>query len=272
MLPGAYQMSGSPLTRIGLTLAAAGGTLLLWLSASAQVGESVYRVPRTADGKPDLQGIWQVLNTAAWDIEDHGADLGIPAGQGVVEGGILPYHPTALAKRNANKAKRAALDPEAKCYLPGVPRLAYMPFPFRIVQVPGHVIFAYEYRTATRTVGTENKPHPQTPAFWLGDSRGRWEGDTLVIDVTSFTDQTWFDRAGNFHSDALHVVERYTRTGPDHLTYEVTVEDPQVFTRPWKMSMPIYRRQEKNLVILAYECQSYGFDKDPLYFSRPGEQ
>ncbi|MBI3050138.1 MAG: hypothetical protein HYY76_17705 [Acidobacteria bacterium] len=229
-------------------------------------------MPRTSEGRPDLQGIWQVLNTAAWNIEDHSADLGIPAGQGVVEGGVLPYHPAALVRRNENFAKRASLDPEAKCYLPGLPRVTYLPFPFQIVQVPGYVIFAYEYRNATRIISTDNGRHPTTPPFWMGDSRGRWEGDTLVIDVASFTDQTWFDRAGNFHSDALHIIERYTRTGPDHLAYEVTVDDPKVFTRPWKMSMPIYRRQEKNVVLLEYQCHSYAFDKDPRYFSKLDER
>jgi hypothetical protein len=237
-------------------------------AARGQGSASTYQVSRTPEGRPELQGIWQVLNTAAWNIEDHSADLGVPAGQSVVEGGVLPYQPWALARRNENFAKRASLDPEAKCYLPGLPRMTYMPFPFQIVQVPGHVIFAYEYRNATRIIRTDGVSHPSTPPFWMGDSRARWEGDTLVVDVVSFTDQTWFDRAGNFHSDALHVVERYTRTGPDHITYEVTVADPKVFTRPWTMRMPLYRRQEQSLVLLEYQCHSYALDKDPRYFSK----
>jgi hypothetical protein len=254
---------------LGVLLAIAVAVCTLVPSAvRGQGGSSAYQAPRTKEGRPDLQGIWQAVNTAAWNIEDHSPDLGIPGGQGVVEGGILPYQPGALARRNENFAKRASLDPEAKCYLPGLPRMTYMPFPFQIVQVPGNVIIAYEYRNATRIIRTDNAPHPSTPPFWMGDSRGRWDGDTLVVDVRSFTDQTWFDRAGNFHSDALHIEERYTRTGPDHITYEVTVEDPKVFTRPWKMRMPVYRRQEQNLVLLEYQCHSYAFDKDPRYFSK----
>jgi len=227
---------------------------------------ATYRAPRTSDGKPDLQGVWQVLNTAAWDIQDHGAQLGIPAGRGVVDGNELPYQPAALAKKKENFAKRATLDPETKCFLAGVPRSTYMPFPFQIIQYEGFVVIAYEYVHATRLIRTDGSPHADAPDFWNGDSRGHWEGDTLVVDVTHFNDETWFDRAGNFHSDALHVVERYTRTGPDHLSYEATIEDPKVFTRPWKMSMPIYRRQEKDISLLEYECYSYAYDEDVQYF------
>ena len=100
--------------------------------------------------------------------------------------------------------------------------------------------------------------HPKGPLeFWMGDSRGRWEGDTLVVDVVHFNDQTWFDRAGNFHSDALHVVERYTPIDATHIDYEVTIDDPKVFTRPWKMSMPLYRRVERDAQVLEYACEAY---------------
>ena len=215
------------------------------------------RFPRTAAGNPDLSGIWQVLNTAAWDLEDHSAQLGVPAGQRVVDGEI-PYQTWAVATKRQNWENRVTADPETKCYLPGVPRITYMPFPFEIVQTPGHVLMKYEYAHAVRTVYTNGTRHPEGDlAFWLGDSRGRWEGDTLVVDVTNFTDQTWFDRAGNFHSEALHVIERYTPVTANHISYEVTIEDPKVFTRPWKMTMPLYRRLDKGVRVLEYDCHVY---------------
>jgi hypothetical protein len=222
--------------------------------------------PRTADGKPDLNGIWQVLNTANWDIQEHAARLGlvvalgavgaIPAGLGVVEGKEIPYLPAAETKKKENFENRLTADPEIKCYLPGVPRATYMPYPFQIVQTPNYILMAYEYAGATRTIHMDKTP-PSPVESWMGHSVGRWEGDTLVVDVTGMNDQTWFDRAGNFHSDALHVVERYTPLSPDALTYEVIIEDPKVFSRPWKMSMPIYRRLDKNAQVLEFKCVEF---------------
>jgi hypothetical protein len=212
---------------------------------------------RTADGKPDLSGIWQVMNTANWNIQDHNAEKGVPAGQGVVEGNEIPYMAAAAAKRKSNYENRATADPETKCYLPGVPRATYLPFPFQIVQTAGQVTVLYEYAHTVRNIfiGT---PHIEGQLFWwMGDSRGRWEGDTLVVDVTDFNDETWFDRAGNFHSDALHVVERYSLVDADHINYEATIEDPKTFTRPWKMSMILNRHKEKNFRLLEYECFSF---------------
>jgi hypothetical protein len=226
-------------------------------SAQARAGDArAYSPARTPEGKPDLQGIWQALNTAAFDIQDHGARLGVPAGQGVVEGNDIPYQSWAAAKRKENFEKRLSADPVAKCYLPGVPRITYMPHPFQIFQTGSVVAIIYEYDHAVRTIYMDRAHLPGHIDFWLGVSRGRWEGDTLVVDAVDFNDQTWFDGAGNFHSDALHVVERYTRTGPDHIAYEVTIEDPKVFTRPWKMNMTLYRRQEKNVQLLDYECNA----------------
>jgi len=216
-------------------------------------------LPRSADGRPDLSGVWQVLNTAAWDIQNHVAETGVPAGLGVVDGDAIPYQPWALQKKAENARTRATADPESKCYLPGVPRITYMPYPFEIVQTPTTTALMYEYVHALRTVFTDGSAHPPGHIdWWMGDSRGQWDGDTLVVDVVDFNDETWFDRAGNFHSDELHVVERYTMTDPDHIDYEVTIEDPKVFTRPWKMRMPLYRRMEKNIQVLEYEC--YAFD------------
>ena len=236
--------------------ALAGSVIAVAVLSAAPIpaAAQVFTPPRTPDGKPNLQGVWQALNTAAWDIQDHQAQLAVPAGQGVVEGNEIPYQPAASAKKRENFANRLTADPETKGFLPGVPRIMYMPFPFQIFQTPNYVTIAYEYAHAIRVIYTNGTKHPAGPINWyLGDSRGRWEGDTLVVDVVHFTDETWFDRAGNFHSDGLHLVERYTLIGPDHINYEVTIEDPQVFTRPWKMSFPLYRRKEPNVRLLEYE-------------------
>jgi hypothetical protein len=228
--------------------------LFLIALSSPAAAQQTYRAPRTADGHPDIQGIWQALNTAVWNIEPHAAELGVPAGLGIVEGGEIPYLPAALRLREENFRKRLTDDPEAKCYMVGVPRITYMPYPFQIVQGPDQVTMLYEYVHSVRPIRL-NSPHPKGPIqWWMGDSRGRWDGETLVVDVVHFTDQTWLDRSGNFHSSALHVVERYTRTSPETMGYEATLEDSKVFSRPWKVSFPLYRRQEPNVRLLEYEC------------------
>jgi hypothetical protein len=241
--------------RHGLTSALIATLLsLAAIEGAAQAPTAPRNAPRTGGATPNIQGIWQVLNTAAWDVQDHGARLGVPAGQGIVDGNEIPYLPAALEKKRANFANRAAADPETKGYLPGVPRIMYMPFPFQIFQTPEQVVMVFEYDRGVRTIYTNATPHPRGPLnWWMGESRGRWEGNTLVVDVVYFTDQTWFDRAGNFHSDALHLVERYTPAGPDHLNYEVTVEDPNVFSRPWTMRTVFYRRKEPNVRVLEYD-------------------
>jgi len=217
-------------------------------------------LPRTADGKPDLSGIWQAVNTANWNVLSHQAEKDVPAGLGVVEGDEIPYQPWAAARQKENFANRATADPESKCYLPGVPRITYMPYPFQIFQTPGHIAITYEYVHAVRRIFM-NTPHPDGELEWfMGDSRGHWEGDTLVVDVKDLTGQTWLDRSGNFHSEALHVIERYTPLGANNINYEVTIEDPKVFTRPWKMSMPLYRRLDKGMRILENECYAFGFE------------
>jgi hypothetical protein len=214
---------------------------------------------RTADGKPDFNGVWQALNTAAWDIQDHTGQLDVPPGQSVVEGNEIPYQPWAVKKKAENFASRKSADQtSANCFLPGVPRATYMPYPFEIVQTPKLVAITYEFAHALRGIPLDGSSHPDgLPDAWMGDSRGHWEGDTLVVDVRNLDERTWFDRAGNFHSDALHVVERYSADGPDHIRYEATIEDPKVFTRPWKMSMPLYRLVDKNARLLEYECVFY---------------
>jgi hypothetical protein len=262
---------------------------VLWLAAPPTEGQAppaapasafpAFKTARMPDGKANLNGIWQAFSTANWDLEDHEAQPGPypelmgaygagPAGQSVVEGGAIPYQPWALAKKKENAQKRMRVDvssdetwhdtgdPELKCYLPGVPRATYMPYPFQIVQGSGpdaQILMAYEFTSATRIVRM-NWQQPAPADSWMGWSRGRWEGDTLVIDVTGNRAETWFDRAGNFHSDALHVVERYTPVSPYHLQYEATIEDPKVFTRPWKIRLPLYRRMEPNVQLLEFKC------------------
>ena len=237
-----------------MKVASAALLILLASSGWAQPGPAL---PRAPDGRPDLSGVWQALTTANDDIQDHSARLGVPAGQGIVEGNEVPYQPWARAKKDENFRNRATLDHEAKCFLLGVPRTMYAPFPFQIVQSPAYIAVFSEYQHTTRSIFM-NSEHPEGPIEWfMGDSRGHWEGDTLVVDVRHFTDQTWFDRAGNFHGADLHVVERYTLATPDHIQYEATIEDPNVFTRPWKVAFTLYRRKEPNVRLLEYECYAY---------------
>jgi hypothetical protein len=242
------------------------------LSSLVLAQNTAYRAPRAADGHPDLNGIWEALNTANWDLQDHPAGAGpmwetgaigaIPAGQSVVEGRDIPYKPAALAKRKENFARRRTADPEAKCYMPGIPRANYMPYPFQIVQSPVGILFVYEYATANRFINM-GKPVEAGSDTWMGANNGHWEGETLVIDVSGLNGLAWFDRAGDFASDKLHVVERFTRSSPYHLSYEATIEDPDTFTRPWKISMPIYKRMEKNAQILEFKCVE--FSEELLY-------
>jgi hypothetical protein len=231
----------------------------LWLFATQAFAQGG-AVPRMPDGKPDFSGIWQALNAASFNIQDHSPEKGIPGGQGVVEGNEIPYLPAALAKKNENFKNRATADPVAKCYLPGPPRIMYMPFPFQIVQTPTYIGMVFEFVHAVRHIYM-NAPHIPGPIeWWMGHSVAKWDGDTLVVDVVHFNAETWFDSAGNHHSEALHLVERYSLISPDHINYEVTVEDPRVFTRPWKMTMLLYRRKEAGSQILDFECYTFGED------------
>jgi hypothetical protein len=235
-----------------------------WLALLAPAARA--EADRAADGHADLSGIWQALNTANWDLEDHSAQAGPmwqtgaigaePAGQGVVEGGAIPYLPAALEQKKSNFANRRTGDPEAKCYMPGIPRANYMPYPFQIVQSPRGILFVYEFATANRLVNM-GKPAQPAADSWMGTNNGHWEADTLVIDVSGFNGLAWFDRAGDFASDKLHVVERFTRIDRDHLQYEATIEDPSVFSRPWKIGMPLYRRVEKNAQLLEFKCVEF---------------
>ena len=223
--------------------------------------------PRAWDDNPDLNGVWQAIGTAHWDIQDHPASAGpaefgaigaIPPGLGVVEGNEIPYQPWALEQKQKNFENRYTDDPEIKCYMPGVPRATYLPYPFQIIQGDTKIMIVYGFAEASRTIHMD-KANPEAAPIdtWMGRSHGRWDGDTLVVDAAGFNGQAWFDRAGNFASDALHVVERYTPLGPNALMYEATIEDPNVFTRPWTMRMPLYRRLEEHARVLEFKCVEF---------------
>ena len=243
------------------------------------------RRPARIGDVPNFSGIWQANNEAHWDLQAHearagavmqqgvypfeyarvpaapvvalGAAGGVPGSLGVVQGdGEIPYKPEALAIKKENAANWIDRDPELKCFLPGIPRAMYMPYPFEITQSTNKVHMAYAFASTARTVHLDKVDEPPAEG-WMGHSIGHWEGDTLVVDVTNFNDKTWFDRAGNFHSDALHVVERFTLLTPDVIRYEVTIEDPNVFTRPWRIAMPLYRRMEPNMQLLEYRCTEF---------------
>jgi hypothetical protein len=235
------------------------GLCLAVLAAAAVGGGAAQRAATT---RPRLDGIWQALNSANWDLEAHAAQPGVPAfgallatppGRSVVEGGTIPYRPEALAQRRKNYDTRWTADPEAKCFYPGVPRATYMPYPFQIVQGSNTVLITYEFASAVRTIHMD-KPREVLTDAWMGTSFGRWEGDTLVVDVSGLNAQTWFDRSGNFHSDALHVIERYRLIDQNTLRYEATIEDPTTFSRPWRISMPLYRRRETGVQLLEFKC------------------
>jgi len=228
---------------------------------------SLFAAGRTFDGHPDFSGIWQTLSTANWDLEDHPAAPGpffqlgavgaVPSGQGVVEGGEIPYKPDALKQKQENFKNRWKDDPEIRCYMAGIPRANYMPYPFQIVQTPQAILMAYEYASANRVINMDKKPVEASVDTWMGTANGHWEGDTLVVDNTGFNDQSWFDRAGDFHSDQLHVVERFTLRDADHIDYEATIEDPQVFTRAWKIRLPLYRRVDANAQLTEFKCVEF---------------
>jgi hypothetical protein len=248
------------------------------VSCEAQAGDaSRGDVPRTASGTPDFNGIWQALGNAYWDIEPHlarpalamqegpvvpvpanevvalGAVGSVPSGMGIVVGGEIPYLPEALEARNANREDWLNRDPEIKCYLPGVPRANYMHMPFQIFQSDSKFFIAYEYAGATRDILMED-PGPPEIDSWMGQSWGRWEGDTFVVEVTGQLDQTWFDRAGNHHSYGMKVTENWTMLGPDHLMYEATIDDPETFSRPWTIRVPLYRNIDPNARLGQFKC------------------
>ena len=260
---------------VGLLAAAPSGALAAKASASA------YKAPRGPDGKhPDLNGVWQAMNSAGWDIEPHaaraalqlrpgpfvpvpakavlalGAVGAVPAGLGIVEGGEIPYTPEGKKIRDENRADYLNRDPEVKCYLPGVPRANYMHMPFQVFQTEKAMIIAYEYAGAVRNILFDD-PGPAPVDSWMGQSVAKWDGDTLVVTVTGMLDRTWFDRAGNHHSDQMSVVERWTPAGPGVVRYEATITDPNTFTRPWKMSFNLYKRLGEDARLGQFKCVEF---------------
>jgi hypothetical protein len=237
---------------------------IAFLALASAAAAQTSAVPRTTDGKPDFSGVWEVLGKPDFNIEPHSASRIAPASAGIVEGGMLPYKAGMLDKRKQHFDARATADTESKCYLPGVPRVMYIDHPFQIVQTGELIMMLFEYVHASRSVFM-NSPHIKGPLDWfMGDSRGTWEGDTLVVDANNFNEDTWFDRAGNFHSDALHVVERYTLTDRDHISYTATIDDSKVFARPWKMNLVFYRHVEPGFRLLDYECYAFALDDVPV--------
>lgn len=243
-----------------------------------QPAQTQRRPARTADGKPNFSGVWKVTTTANWDLLAHtirpalgqpgvykdvpvlaapvvalGSVGGVPPGPGVVEGNVIPYKPEALAKKKENAENWLDRDPEVRCYLPGLPRAMYMPYAYQITHGTNKIQMVFEYANASRTIHLDDVNGPPADT-WMGHSAGRWEGDTLVVKVTNFNDRTWLSRAGDWHSDAMTLTERFTPITPDAIRYEVTVEDPNVYTRPWKMSLVLYRQLEDNARIMEYRC------------------
>lgn len=233
-------------------------------------------LPRTDSGQPFLQGIWQAQTRAADDLEAHAARADMPAGHSAVVGGYIPYRQEALARRQANFSARAELDPLNSCYLPGVPRIMAMPWPFQIFQTGEHVAIAFEWTQVFRLIYTAGQ-NQLYPGFehWMGDARGHWEGDTLVVEVRDMNDRTWLDAAGNYHSAAAVITERYTLVDVDTIRYEAIIDDPQVFTQPWTISFPLKRQQDMPR-LLEYQCQAIAeeasgdFEQvDSLWFPAP---
>jgi hypothetical protein len=254
-----------------VALATAAQAILLLSAASTARAQPKLDRPVRISGHPDFNGIWQALNTAYWNLEAHsveaaptsagnnfwqlGAIAAIPAGRSVVRGGTIPYLPEALKKREANRANWPAADPEAKCYMLGVPRATYHNLPFQIFQgeADGDLLFVYPFAAANRVVYM--KDHSDLPVdSWMGRSNGTWEGDVLVVTTTSQNGETWLDRAGNHHSNKLKVIERFTLLGPNHIWYEATLDDPLTYSRPWTIEMPLYRSIEPNAQLLEHKC------------------
>ena len=236
-----------------------------------QSSEPSIAAPVISSDPPDLSGIWQTMNTASWNLEGHtaskmpvtnilGALGGIPAGMSVVEGGEIPYLPEALEKRDQNRSDWTNLDPVAKCYIPGVPRSTYMPWPFQILQTDTEIFVAYEFGSNSRTIFMD-RPGTEAPLpSWMGYSLGHWEGETLVVNVTKQVPDTWLDASGNYHGPNLVVEERYTLIDENHMQYEAPIDDPDVFSRPWKIKIPLYRRMEDGARLLEYKCVEFGED------------
>jgi hypothetical protein len=253
---------------LGMALLLAASLLVSVLPGNLSAATAAGKIPRLANGKPDFSGIWQTTSAADYDLEPHSARKGEQPGPGIVEGNVIPYLPKALEQKNKNFAARATEDPRLKCYTLGVPRGVYYPEPFQIFQRASDLNILHQFGHSVRTIHTNGTEHPDNASdWWLGDSRGHWEGDTLVVDVKNFNDETWLDRAGNFHSTDLHVIERWSFLDANTIDYKATIEDPQVFSRAWNIDVILYRHREKNFQLIEDYC--YTLDFDDYYPPKP---
>jgi hypothetical protein len=248
------------------------------VTANAQV---LSEFPRAANGRPDLSGIWQAVNNAHWNLEpttggypvllELGAQFAVPPGPGVVVGGEIPYLPEARSERDRRFENRLADDPEGKCYMGGVPRSTYMPYPFQILQSERDVVIYYQFATAFRRIFVDGKEEAPLDG-WMGWSNGRWDGNTFVVEVTGLNGLTWLDRAGNYASGNARITERYTPLGANHLQYEATIEDSTTFSRPWTIRMPLYRIVDEDFRLLEFKCEPYAEEKIYGHLRKPGTQ
>ena len=250
------------------------GLLALALTSNAEV-------PRGGDGKPNLSGVWQTMNEANWSLEMQtakhapmlrdgpvgplaavevlklGAIIAVPPTMGVIKGGgKIPYTDEAQAKRAELRKDWVNQDPEVNCYLPGIPRATYMPYPLQIFHNPGSLVIAYQYAGAAREIYMEDPGEAPIDA-WMGWSHGQWQGDTLVVTVTGLVDRSWLDRTGTHHSALMTVTERYTMESENLIRYEATIEDPEVLTEPFTIEMPLYRRLDENFIMLEFKCVEF---------------
>ena len=252
------------------------GSILALAMAASAVGQDQKR-PATIGGHPNFNGVWQALNTAYWNLETHNAEAldefwamgalaAIPAGKTVIKGdGKIPYLPQALEQRNKNRASWPAADPEAKCFMLGVPRVTYHDMPFQIFQgsADADLLMAYPFAATNRIIYMKDHSEPPVDTY-MGKSSGTWDGNTLVVTTTGQNDRTWLDRAGNFHSNQLKVTERFTLLDADHIRYEATLEDPMTYAKPWTIEMPLYRLIDQNMELLEHKCVPFA---DKLHYS-----
>ncbi len=266
----------------------------LSLAAQTSTGEKAKAsakssVPRTADGKPDLTGVWQSGSTArgSWEEANSGNGIGgngknpnapaiLSSSDRPAAAEKAPYQPWAAQKVLESYKIRGIDDPAAQCLPPGIPRTSTLGlFPTQIVQTPKQIIFLYEYMHEYRVVPLNAKHPDDIQPTYMGDSVAHWEGDTLVVDVTGFNDRTWLIGTGTFHSEDLHVTERYTRVDKDQINYDNTMEDPKILTKPWVIHTNLMLREgtrlqeyvcaENNLAPAFYER----LQKNNIQFQRP---
>jgi hypothetical protein len=248
-------------------------TLVASMAVAASAQQATAALPRTADGKPDFQGLWSAQSSPTQAIEEHGASYGSRPGKSVVvdpPDGRIPYQPAALAERDRRRRPENNYDdPDTHCFPPGVPRQMYdMQLPIHILQpagTPGYVVMLFEIAHTSRIVPTDGRPHARDGIrVWNGDSVGRWEGDTLVIDTVNNNGKNWLAQYGDFIGAGTHIVERLKMTDANTIDYRATIEDPALFTRPWTIAFALARSEEKGMEILEAACHEENLDLEHL--------